>query len=175
MPFSLRKNVRQFYDNLLRKKTVFDERDIIESLPPQLKKEMVYALYAPIIHQAVLFVGLEDEVITKLCLALAPFHVVAGVTIYREGHVGREVYVIVEGEVVLSRAGRHVGVACAGDTLGELSALGVSFGPRGNHHMTTAMAITDIETCFVGAHTLVAYEGVSSLSLPRSRLYGESL
>ena len=89
VPFSIRRNVRLFYDNLLRKKSVFDESDILDQLPPQLSKDLVFALYGPVINNTTLFVGLEDEVTAKLCMELRPFHVVAGALILREGHVGR--------------------------------------------------------------------------------------
>ena len=39
----------------------------------------------------------------KLCLELRPFHVQAGTAILREGHVGREVYVVVDGDVMTSQ------------------------------------------------------------------------
>ena len=154
IPYDLRKNVRMFYDNLLRKKTVFDEKEIVSNLPPALGKEVVYALYAPIITNVALFIGLEDEVVTKLCMLMAPFHVVAGTVIAREAHQGREVYIVVSGEVLISRGGVHIAVIGRGESFGEMSALGFSLGPKGNHRDKTATAVTDVDTLFVTGQVL---------------------
>ena len=51
VPFELRKSVRLFYDNLLRKKTVFDEGEIIASLPPALANDVIYTLYSDTITE----------------------------------------------------------------------------------------------------------------------------
>ena len=85
-----------------------------------------------------MFVGLEDEVVAKLCMMLTPFHVVSGSVISREGHQGQEVYIVQTGEVLISRGGTHLAVIGPGESFGEMSALGFSLGPKGNHRDKTA-------------------------------------
>ena len=108
VPFELRKNVRLFYDNLLRKKTVFDEGEIIASLPPALANDVIYSLYSEPITNTPMFIGLEVEVVAKLCMKLTPFHALSGTIISQEGHQGTEVYIVQKGEVLISRGGSHL-------------------------------------------------------------------
>jgi CRP-like cAMP-binding protein len=154
IPFELRKNVRLFYDNLLRKKTIFDEQEILASLPPALANDVIYTLYSDTIVNTSMFVGLEDEVVAKLCMKLTPFHVVAGTVVSREGHQGGEVYIIQAGEILISRGGVHLAVIGPGSSFGEMSALGFSLGPKGNHRDKTATAVTDCDTVFVTGEVL---------------------
>ena len=62
-------------------KSVFDEREIIAPLPPQLSTELVYQIYKDVILQIPLFknihaddisddVGGSREVITRICMCL---------------------------------------------------------------------------------------------------------
>lgn len=137
VPFELRKNVRMFYDNLLRKKNVFDEDAILASLPPVLANDLIYTLYADTIMRTPMFIGLEVEVVAKLCMKLTPFHVLSGNVISKEGHKGNEVYIVQKGEVLISRGGKHLAVIGPGASFGEMSALGFSLGKNGNQRDKT--------------------------------------
>ena len=154
VPFELRKSVRLFYDNLLRKKTVFDEGEIVASLPPALANDVIYTLYSDTIMNTPMFVGLEPEVIAKLCMRLTPFHAPVGTRIAEEGHQGTEVYLIQKGEVLISRGGVHLAVIGPGASFGEMSALGFSLGKSGNQRDKTATAVTDTDLVFITGEQL---------------------
>lgn len=154
VPFELRKSVRLFYDNLLRKKTVFDEGEIIASLPPALANDVIYTLYSDTIMNTPMFVGLEPEVISKLCMRLTPFHAPLGTQISQEGYQGTEVYLIQKGEVLISRGGVHLAVIGPGSSFGEMSALGFSLGKYGNQRDKTATSVTDADLVFITGEQL---------------------
>eukprot|EP01043_Picozoa_sp_COSAG02_P007700 COSAG02_NODE_235_length_27784_cov_9.895828_3_plen_448_part_00 len=154
VPFELRKNVRLFYDNLLRKKTVFDEGEIIASLPPALANDVIYTLYSETITNTPMFIGLEVEVVAKLCMKLTPFHALSGTIISQEGHQGTEVYIVQKGEVLISRGGSHLAVIGPGSSFGEMSALGFSQGKNGNKRDKTATAITETDLVFITGEQL---------------------
>eukprot|EP01043_Picozoa_sp_COSAG02_P047046 COSAG02_NODE_4469_length_5331_cov_1.979931_5_plen_431_part_00 len=154
VPFELRKNVRLFYDNLLRKKTVFDEGEIIASLPPALANDVIYSLYSETITSSPIFVGLEVEVVAKLCMKLTPFHALSGMVISQEGHQGTEVYIVQKGEVLISRGGVHLAVIGPGASFGEMSALGFSHGKNGNKRDKTATAVTEADLVFITGEQL---------------------
>lgn len=154
VPFELRKNVRLFYDNLLRKKTVFDESEIIASLPPALANDVIYSLYSETITSSPIFVGLEVEVVAKLCMRLTPFHALSGMVISQEGHQGTEVYIVQKGEVLISRGGVHLAVIGPGSSFGEMSALGFSHGKNGNKRDKTATAVTEADLVFITGEQL---------------------
>jgi CRP/FNR family transcriptional regulator, cyclic AMP receptor protein len=85
---------------------------------------------APITAEALreigLFGALSDEVLAHLALALKTMRVAPGTAIFREGDAAREMYVVLEGEIEVtkrSRRGREQRVALLGpnDTFGEMS------------------------------------------------------
>ena len=71
-------------------------------------------------------------------------HVDEGEVILREGRLGRELFVILEGSVVVTRAGRVVNVWGAGDYFGELAAI------EGVPRSATVTATTDLDVLIVG-------------------------
>ena len=71
-------------------------------------------------------------------------HIQAGEVILREGRLGRELFVILEGTATVTRAGRVVNIRHAGDYFGELAAIEAV--PRS----ATVTATTDLEVLIVG-------------------------
>jgi CRP-like cAMP-binding protein len=73
-----------------------------------------------------LFGALSDEVLAHLAEVLKTVRVAVGEAVFREGEHGREMYVVLEGEIEVtksSRRGRDMRVAILGpaDTFGEMS------------------------------------------------------
>ena len=71
-------------------------------------------------------------------------HIQAGELILREGRLGRELFVILEGTATVTRAGRVVNILHAGDHFGELAAIEAV--PRS----ATVRATTDLDVLIVG-------------------------
>jgi CRP-like cAMP-binding protein len=77
-----------------------------------------------------LFGGLGDDVLRSFVAALEVSELASGVVVFREGESGRELYVILDGEVeVLRRSKRghetRVAILGPGDWFGEMSVLDV--------------------------------------------------
>ena len=68
----------------------------------------------------------------------------AGEVVLREGRLGRELFVILEGTATVTRRGRDVNVLHGGDYFGELSA--IEAGPRS----ATVTATTDLDVLIIG-------------------------
>jgi CRP-like cAMP-binding protein len=85
----------------------------------------------------------EDQLKTVVRLA-ERLHIDEGEVILREGRLGRELFVILEGSVVVSRAGRVVNEWGAGDYFGELAAI------EGVPRTATVTATTDLDVLIVG-------------------------
>ena len=81
------------------------------------------------------------EVVGRLAERL---HIHAGEVILREGRLGRELFVILEGTVVVTRAGRVVNEWGVGDYFGELAAI------EGVPRTATVTATTDLDVLIVG-------------------------
>jgi CRP-like cAMP-binding protein len=71
-------------------------------------------------------------------------HIDAGEVILREGRLGRELFVILKGSVVVTRAGRVVNEWGVGDYFGELAAI------EGVPRTATVTATTDLDVLIVG-------------------------
>jgi len=77
-----------------------------------------------------LFGGLGDDVLRTFVAALEVNELAAGTVVFKEGDSGRELYVILDGEVEVLRRSKHghetrVAILGPGDWFGEMSVLDV--------------------------------------------------
>ena len=84
-----------------------------------------------------LFSGCSNRELQRVAKAADEITMTAGTMLIDQGQVGREAFVIVDGDVVVKRNNRKVATLGAGDVVGELSLL--DHGPR------TATVICDTD------------------------------
>ena len=70
-----------------------------------------------------LFSGLSKKELTELARMSDDLEIEAGHVLCREGQIGREIFVIVEGEVVVTRKGRPVKRSGGDEFFGEIALL----------------------------------------------------
>ncbi|MBA2281602.1 MAG: cyclic nucleotide-binding domain-containing protein [Actinomycetota bacterium] len=92
-----------------------------------------------------LFSALSRKELQRIAKASDEVKVKAGHELVRQGEVGREMFVIVEGEATVKRNGRKVATLGPGGTVGEFSLL--DKGPR----TATVVADTDATVLVLGA------------------------
>jgi CRP-like cAMP-binding protein len=85
----------------------------------------------------------EEQLETVVRLA-ERLHIDEGEVVLREGRLGRELFVILEGSVVVTRTGHVVNEWGAGDYFGELAAI------EGVPRTATVTAKTDLDVLIVG-------------------------
>ncbi len=90
------------------------------------------------------FAACTEEQLREVARIAERLHIQAGEVILREGRLGRELFVIVEGTATVTRAGRVVNVRHGGDYFGELSAIEAV--PRS----ATVTAATDLDVLIIG-------------------------
>jgi CRP/FNR family transcriptional regulator, cyclic AMP receptor protein len=90
------------------------------------------------------FAACTEEQLSEMARVAERLHIQAGEVILREGRLGRELFVILEGTATVTRAGRVVNILHAGDHFGELAA--IEAGPRS----ATVEATTDLNVLIVG-------------------------
>lgn len=73
--------------------------------------------------RAPLFQGLSRKELVQLARVSEDLEVAAGKVLCREGDVGEEFFVVVDGEVEVTREGKHVAVLRGGDFFGEIALL----------------------------------------------------
>lgn len=96
------------------------------------------------------FAECTSEQLAEIARMAEHLHVQEGEVILREGRLGRELYIILEGTVVVTRAGRTVNEWGPGDYFGELAAIEAA--PRS----ATVTATSDLEVLIVGPRELEA-------------------
>ena len=77
------------------------------------------------LRQIGLFGGLGDDILTELCASLPVDVLDAGSLVYEEGERGRAIYVVLEGELVMSRRGVPLGTHGPGGWVGAMSVIDV--------------------------------------------------
>jgi CRP/FNR family cyclic AMP-dependent transcriptional regulator len=90
------------------------------------------------------FAACTEQQLQQVARIAERLHIQAGEVILREGRLGRELFVILEGTATVTRAGRVVNVRQAGDYFGELAAIEAV--PRS----ATVTATTDLEVLIIG-------------------------
>jgi CRP/FNR family transcriptional regulator, cyclic AMP receptor protein len=75
------------------------------------------------LKNAPLFEGLSKKELTQLARVSEDMEIPAGATLTKEGDLGHEFFVIVEGETQVKRKGRSLGTRGAGDFIGEIALL----------------------------------------------------
>lgn len=95
-----------------------------------------------------LFSKLSQKGIRSVVSAANELDVKAGTVLVREGDLGRELYVIVDGEATVTRGGRRAGTLRTGDFFGEMAFL--DHGPR----TATVTAARDMRVMILGPREL---------------------
>jgi CRP-like cAMP-binding protein len=90
------------------------------------------------LRRAPLFEGLSKKDLTELARFTEDMEVEAGKVLCKEGELGYEFFVIVDGEVDVTRKGRHLGTRGAGDFIGEIALI------ENTHRTATVTAKTSL-------------------------------
>ena len=125
IPSRLQKRVRHYYDYLWESRLGYDEKIVLDELPPGLKTEISLVLHRNIIETVPLFAGASPEFIRDISLYLRPAVFIPGDYIVRKGDVGRDMYFISRGQVeIVSEDGKTVFETLKeGNFFGELALL----------------------------------------------------
>ncbi|HWF15243.1 MAG TPA: cyclic nucleotide-binding domain-containing protein [Acidimicrobiales bacterium] len=102
------------------------------------------AFAAELLHGVPWFAACTDDQLAQIVGIAERLHVLEGEVILREGRLGRELFIILEGTVVVTRAGRVVNEWGPGGYFGELAAIEPA--PRS----ATVTATSDLEVLILG-------------------------
>jgi CRP/FNR family cyclic AMP-dependent transcriptional regulator len=114
------------------------------------RTRMALPRIAAAVHELPLFSGLNAEQVARLTGVCAVATFGPGEPVFRQGEAGKQVHVVLQGEVVITVAGAAaaVGVVRSGECLGELSLLTAAA------HSATATARTHVQTAVLGHQDL---------------------
>lgn len=109
------------------------------------------------------FAACTEEQLSEMARVAERLRIQAGEVILREGRLGRELFVILEGTATVTRAGRVVNILHAGDYFGELAAI------EAVARSATVEATTDLDVLIVGPRE---FEAMMEIPGFRNALFG---
>ena len=164
VPHSMRLDIGGQLANYFEKKSALDEAEIIGCLPPKHQRGLVMSIYKPYLRDCPLVQGLDDTIISRLCMAMRPYLALNGDTICTEGEVGEEMFLITRGAVKLESAS-HPSYATRvwedGAFFGELPLLDCGATDEHNKpvlHIYTAKALIDSHCTYITRKELDAVD-----------------
>ena len=77
--------------------------ELFQDVPPAMKLNLSTFLYGSVLRSVPMFRGMSDEVIGALCGAVRPLSIIQGQEVITEGQPGREMYILMSGELEVSK------------------------------------------------------------------------
>lgn len=105
LPPDLQKKIRNHYEYTWKRKTVYDEKEILQNLPTHLRTRVALYLNQDLIRNVAFLRDLGSDCLALLVTELKPFRVGAGYWIFKQGSLGREMCFVHEGQLPVKRAG----------------------------------------------------------------------
>ena len=85
------------------------ENDILGTMPPSMRLEFSSQLYTKYLQNVPMFRGLPEPLIHSISLVVVPMLAVKDQEIYSEGSSGKEMYILLEGELEVTSKGERLG------------------------------------------------------------------
>lgn len=117
---------------------------LVAEMPPSMANGVVTKLYGRFLETIPLFTGLSHEVIVALCREVVPMIAVKDQNIMLEGTPGRELFMLMKGEVVMTKDNARMGFLGEGAFFGEPAVLSGA-----ETRSRTVTAVTRCELCFL--------------------------
>eukprot|EP00742_Colponemidia_sp_Colp-10_P004866 GILJ01005198.1.p1 GENE.GILJ01005198.1~~GILJ01005198.1.p1 ORF type:complete len:869 (+),score=110.14 GILJ01005198.1:173-2779(+) len=99
LPKELQRRIRDHFEYVWRKKTVLEEEKILLELPNHLRTEVATLMHDDIIENIPFFKNLDQSIVAAITLKLKPLQCGPGVVLFRANDHGREMYIIIKGEL----------------------------------------------------------------------------
>lgn len=119
VPLDLRRRIRIFFELLYQQESAFDNQEFLQFLSPSLRKEVIDVVYLDVIGKTVLLENIENSTVMTICLSLRHVIYERGQQIMQERDDSSDLFIILSGEITITRQGVHTGSIGAGSFFGE--------------------------------------------------------
>ncbi|XP_060935851.1 cyclic nucleotide gated channel subunit alpha 2a [Limanda limanda] len=139
----LEQRVIHWFDYLWTNQKTIDEQEVLRSLPSKLRAEIAINVHLETLKKVRIFQDCEAGLLVELVLKLRPQVFSPGDYICRKGDVGKEMYIIKDGRlVVVGEDGvTQLAVLTAGSCFGEISILNISGSKMGNRRTANIQSL----------------------------------
>jgi hypothetical protein len=131
-----------FYGLKFPTQLIFNDQEIMDSVPKGLRKRMVAEMYMDLVETIPLFENLSQTTRIEVCVGFETYFCSPQEELCCEDEEPDAFFIVRAGDVLLSCKGARVAVARRGDVFGEIGLMGLT--PSGRR-MRTAVALTECE------------------------------
>ncbi|KAM3869275.1 cyclic nucleotide gated channel subunit alpha 2b [Diretmus argenteus] len=139
----LEARVIKWFDYLWTNKKAVDEQEVLKNLPNKLRAEIAINVHLETLKKVRIFQDCEAGLLVELVLKLRPQVYSPGDYICRKGDIGKEMYIIKEGKlvVVADDGVTQYALLTAGSCFGEISILNIKGSKMGNRRTANIRSI----------------------------------
>ncbi|XP_056590852.1 cyclic nucleotide-gated channel cone photoreceptor subunit alpha [Triplophysa dalaica] len=139
----LEARVVKWFDYLWTEQKTCDEKEVLKNLPDKLKAEIAINVHLETLRKVRIFQDCEAGLLVELVLKLQPQVFSPGDYICKKGDIGREMYIIKEGQlaVVADDGVTQFVVLSDGAYFGEISILGIKGSKAGNRRTANIRSV----------------------------------
>ncbi|XP_059529025.1 cyclic nucleotide-gated cation channel beta-3 [Myotis daubentonii] len=126
IPRRVQARVRAWYEYTWDAQRMLDESDLLEALPAAMQSALAVDMNFSVLNNIDLFKGCDTQMLHDLLLRLRPTVCLPGDFVCRKGEIGKEMYIVKQGEVRVLGGAHEAQVLVtlkAGTVFGEISLL----------------------------------------------------
>jgi CRP-like cAMP-binding protein len=136
-----------YFRLVYKSRVMYEESAILNTMPPDMRLDFSTQLYEKFLKEVPLFRGLSLALIHSVCSIASPMMAVRKQVIYSEGSTGKEMYVLISGELEITAGGERLGFLSDGSFFGETPILDQAASAEVRRRTVTAMV--DSKLCFI--------------------------
>ncbi|XP_036120346.1 cyclic nucleotide-gated cation channel beta-3 [Molossus molossus] len=133
IPKSVQSRVRTWYEYTWDSQRMLDESELLKTLPHAMRSALALDMNLSILSNVELFKGCDTQMLCDMLLRLKSTIYLPGDFICKEGEIGKEMYVVKQGEVQVlggTDGAQVLATLKAGTVFGEISLLAATGGNR---------------------------------------------